>query len=30
VKAKRAINSRGDKRGEVNEVLVKNYEWYKE
>ena len=26
VKAKRAINSRGDKRGEVNEVLVKNYE----
>ncbi|NLM11756.1 MAG: DNA adenine methylase [Clostridiaceae bacterium] len=26
VKAKRAVNSRGDKRGEVNEVLVKNYE----
>lgn len=25
VKAKRAINSKGDKRGEVNEVLVKNY-----
>lgn len=26
VKAKRAINSKGDKRGAVNEVLVKNYE----
>lgn len=26
VQAKRAINSKGDKRGEVNEVLVKNYE----
>lgn len=26
VKANRAINSKGDKRGEVNEVLVKNYE----
>lgn len=26
VQANRAINSRGDKRGKVNEVLVKNYE----
>jgi DNA adenine methylase len=26
VKANRAINSKGDKRGEVNEVLVRNYE----
>lgn len=26
VQAKRPINSRGDKRGEVNEVLVRNYE----
>lgn len=26
VKAKRAINSQGDKRGEVDEVLVKNYD----
>lgn len=29
IQAKRAVNSRGDKRGEVNEVLVKNYELYK-
>lgn len=26
VQAKRAVNSKGDRRGEVNEVLVKNYE----
>ena len=26
VKARRAINSKGNKRGEINEVLVKNYE----
>lgn len=26
IKAKRAINSKGDARGEVNEVLVRNYE----
>lgn len=26
IKAKRAINSKGDKRGEVDEVLVRNYE----
>ncbi|WP_066636056.1 DNA adenine methylase [Desulfolucanica intricata] len=26
VKAKRAVNSKGDKRGEVNEVLIRNYE----
>lgn len=28
VQAKRTINSKGDKRGEVNEVLVKNYECF--
>jgi DNA adenine methylase len=26
VQANRAINSKGDKRGKVDEVLVKNYE----
>lgn len=26
VKARRSINSKGDKRGEINEVLVRNYE----
>lgn len=26
IKARRAINSKGNKRGEINEVLVKNYE----
>jgi|SRR5699024_1633109 len=26
VKAKRAINSKGNKRGEINEVLIRNYE----
>lgn len=27
VKARRAINSNGDSRGEISEVLVRNYEW---
>lgn len=27
VKAKRSVNSKGDKRGKVDEVLVRNYEW---
>ncbi len=26
IKAKRAINSKGDSRGEIDEVLVRNYE----
>ena len=26
VKAKRAVNSAGDKRGDVDEVVVRNYE----
>ena len=26
VKAKRSINSNGNKRGEINEVLVRNYD----
>lgn len=29
VKARRAINSKGNRRGEIEEVLVKNYDWYK-
>ena len=28
VKANRAINSDASKRGEVDEVLIRNYEWY--